>query len=242
VSQYSDMGLSASTTYYYKVTAVDVGLNESAPSNEASDTTPDETPPAAPTNLSATAISDSQIDLDWDDNTEPDLDGYNVYRDTAPGVPVDLAYRIATGVATSEYSDTGLAAETTYYYVVTAVDTSTNESGASNEASATTQAGGDVTPPAAPTNLTADAVSSTQIDLDWDDNTEPDLASYNVYRSTTNRFTPGPENLYATGVLESAYSDTGCSPSTRYYYRVTAVDTSDNESEPSDQASARTPK
>jgi hypothetical protein len=49
---------------------------------------------------------------------------------------------VASGVANSDYGDSGLSPSTTYYYVVTAVDTSDNESGASNEASATTQSGG----------------------------------------------------------------------------------------------------
>jgi len=96
---------------------------------------PDSVPPAAPTDLTATAVSDSQISLDWADNNEPDLASYNVYGSTAAGGPYELA---ASGVVASAYNDTGLAAETTYYYVVTAVDTSSNESSASTEANATT--------------------------------------------------------------------------------------------------------
>ncbi len=181
----------------------------------------DTTPPAAPTNLTATGVSPGQIDLDWDDNAEPDLASYNVYRDTA---------QIATGVATSSYTDTGLSSSTQYCYTVTAVDTSANESSESNQACATTQEG-DTTPPAAPTNLTATAVSSSQIDLDWDENAEPDLDSYNVYRDSVQ---------IATGVTLSNYSDTGLGPSTQYCYTVTAVDTSNNESADSNQACATT--
>jgi endoglucanase len=101
--------------------------------------TSDTTPPAAPTNLTATAAGSSQIDLDWDDNSEPDLHSYNVYRSTNSGGPYD---QVASGVTQSAHSDTGLSASTTYYYVVTAVDTSSNESAESNEASATTSEGG----------------------------------------------------------------------------------------------------
>ncbi len=99
--------------------------------------------------------------------------------------------------------------------------------------------GGDTTPPAAPTGLTATAVSSSQINLDWSNNTEPDLASYNVYRSTTSGFTPGTGTFVAQ-TTSSSYSNTGLSASTTYYYKVTAVDTSNNESSPSAQASATT--
>jgi fibronectin type 3 domain-containing protein len=86
--------------------------------------------------LSASA-SDSQVSLNWDDNGETDLAGYNVYRSTTEGGPYT---QIATLVATSDYLDLGVVNGTTYYYVVTAVDLATpvpNESGNSNEASAT---------------------------------------------------------------------------------------------------------
>jgi hypothetical protein len=96
---------------------------------------PDTTPPAAPRNLTATAIKSSQINLDWSDNTEPDLLSYNVSRGATSGGPYDL---VESNVTASAYSDTGLAASTTYYYVVTAIDTTGNESARSNQASATT--------------------------------------------------------------------------------------------------------
>jgi hypothetical protein len=113
------------------VTCCDVDGNCTGP--------PDTTPPAAPTNLTATAAGSSQINLAWDDNSEPDLDSYNVYRSDSSGGPYD---QVASGVAQSAHSDTGLSPLTTYYYVVTAVDTSDNESAESNEASATTSEGG----------------------------------------------------------------------------------------------------
>lgn len=63
--------------------------------------------------------------------------------------------------------------------------------------------------------------------LDWNDNTEPDLAYYNVYRSTTSG---SGFSLLATNVLTSTYTDTTVDLTTVYYYRVTAVDTNGNES------------
>jgi endoglucanase len=96
----------------------------------------DTDPPAAPTGLTATAVSASQIDLDWNDNNEQDLYSYCVYRSLTPGGPYEM---VAADVTQSAYSDVGLEDDTTYYYVVTAVDTSGNESDESNEASATTE-------------------------------------------------------------------------------------------------------
>jgi hypothetical protein len=98
----------------------------------------DRTPPARPTGLKATAVSSSQINLGWAANTDRDLSYYRVYRSTSSGGPYT---RIASNITAIQYSSTGLAADTTYYYVVTAVDTSGNESGYSNQASAKTLPG-----------------------------------------------------------------------------------------------------
>ena len=122
---------------------------ESEYSNEASATPADTTAPAAPSNLVATA-GDSEVSLYWDDNTEPDLEGYNVYRSETQGTGYS---KINTAIVTvSEYTDSDVQNGTTYYYVVTALDEVPNESGYSNEASATP---GDAVPPAAPTNVAA---------------------------------------------------------------------------------------
>ncbi|HXF56454.1 MAG TPA: S8 family serine peptidase [Actinomycetota bacterium] len=98
---------------------------------------------------------------------------------------------------------------------------------------------GDTTPPAAPTGLTATG-QNAKVALDWADNTEPDLAGYHVERSqdppsassrTWTRLTASP-------VGSSSYVDTAVVNGTTYYYRVRAVDTSGNESAPSEEASA----
>ena len=113
-----------------------VGLSTSSPD-------PDTTPPAAPTGLTATA-GDSLVSLDWANNAETDLAGYDVYRATVSGGPYTKLN--ATPLADSAYTDTGLSNGTTYYYVVRAVDTSANPSAASSEASATPAAASDPDP------------------------------------------------------------------------------------------------
>jgi hypothetical protein len=137
---YEDTGLTPDTTYTYTVKARDLSpnQNETAPSTAESATTDpiDTTPPAAPTGLAATA-GDATVSLDWNDNGEGDLDGYNVYRSTTSGG----GYSQINGslLSSSDYTDNSVSNGTTYYYVVTAVDTSTNESGYSGEVSATPQ-------------------------------------------------------------------------------------------------------
>ena len=75
----------------------------------------------------------SSATLTWDANTEPDLASYRIYRSTTPGVYGAALATIPTG--TTNYVATGLQVGTTYYFVVTAVDLSDNESQPSNEVS-----------------------------------------------------------------------------------------------------------
>jgi endonuclease I/fibronectin type 3 domain-containing protein len=94
----------------------------------------DTTPPASVSGLTAVANTGS-IDLDWFDNNEADLAGYDVYRSQTTGG----AYtKINTSsLALSAYSDASVTEGITYYYVVTASDISSNESNNSLEVSAT---------------------------------------------------------------------------------------------------------
>ncbi|MDP2923520.1 MAG: hypothetical protein Q8O30_07390, partial [Candidatus Omnitrophota bacterium] len=96
----------------------------------------DTTAPNPPQGLSAVA-GDTKVDLSWTTNTEPDLAGYNIYRSTTSGL--GYAKINASLITTTTYQDTGLINDTTYYYVVTAVDTVGNESEHSNEAVAIPQ-------------------------------------------------------------------------------------------------------
>ena len=75
-----------------------------------------------------------------------------------------------------------------------------------------------VVAPAAPTGLTARAVSTSQVNLTW--NTLTNATSYNVKRSLTNG---GPYTVIASGVTATNYQDTGLVASTMYYYVVSAI-------------------
>jgi hypothetical protein len=189
----------------------------------------DTTAPAAPTDLAATA-GNSTVALDWDDNIESDLAGYNVYRSTTSG----SGYAKINGaiVSSSNYSDNTVSGGVTYYYVVRAIDTSMNESGNSNEAYATPT---DTIPPAAPTGISATA-GNHNVSLDWSNNSEADINGYNVYRSTVSG---GPYTLQNSSLLTSSnFNDANVTNGITYYYVVTAVDTSSNESTDSSQVSA----
>jgi hypothetical protein len=96
-------------------------------------------PPGAPSSLTATAASASQINLSWTASPTSGVT-YNVYSSTTSGFTPSAGNRVATGVSGTTYTHTGLAASSTHYYVVSAQNTA-GESAKSNQASATTQSG-----------------------------------------------------------------------------------------------------
>jgi fibronectin type 3 domain-containing protein len=72
-----------------------------------------------------------RVFLTWNENKERDLAGYRIYR----SVSSDKNYEVLTEklLTRTTFSDETVKAGTTYYYIVTAVDTSGNESARSAE-------------------------------------------------------------------------------------------------------------
>jgi hypothetical protein len=93
-------------------------------------------PPTAPTNLAATSVSSGQMNLTWTASATASVT-YNVYASTLPSVSVTPSLQVASGLTGPTFAHQGLTASTTYYYLVTAVNTA-GESGPSNQASAAT--------------------------------------------------------------------------------------------------------
>jgi hypothetical protein len=89
---------------------------------------------AVPSNFTATA-GDRSVSLDWDDNTEASLAGYNLYRAFFSGSSYTKLN--TTPLTSSNYTDTDVNNGTTYYYLVRATDSAGNESESSVEVSAT---------------------------------------------------------------------------------------------------------
>jgi hypothetical protein len=162
--------------------------------------------PTAPTSLSASAASSSQISLSWQDNASNET-GYKVERKIGSSGPYT---EIATvGANVTSYSNTGLTDGTQYYYRVCAYNSAGNSS-YSNEPS-------DTTPMNTPTSLTAMTAPGTQINLGWRDNSSSETG-YRIARKT------GVSGTYSeidtVGSNVTSYSNTGLTENTTYYYRV----------------------
>jgi fibronectin type 3 domain-containing protein len=201
---------------------------------------PDTTPPTAPANLAATAISASQINLSWTASTDNvGVTGYRVERCQGTGCSNFAQIGTPTGVT---FNDSGLQASTPYSYRVRAVDAAVNPSPYSNTASAMTLTPPppDTTPPTAPSNLGATTVSAGQINLNWTASTDNvAVTGYRVERCQGSGCSNFSQIATPTG---TTYNDTtNLQPSTSYSYRVRATDAATNLSDYSNVASATTP-
>ena len=190
----------------------------------------DMVPPSQVTGLSVSTISSDQLKLAWTQNTEPDLDNYNIYRGTKTGFTVAVGTTPPTGTsAANSYFNTGLNPSTTYYFRVAAVDKAGNIGAISSEKSGSTANPPDIAPPAQVTGVIVTTQSSTRLDLMWNQNLEPDLNHYNIYRGTSSNF---PVTLGETPPMDTSntnsYQSTRLDPSTTYYYKVAAVDNTGN--------------
>lgn len=242
ITNYLDTALEPNTSYVYTVRAYDGAAtpNVSALSPVATATTlplpptGDSTPPSVPSNVSATAVGTTSIQITWQPSNDPS--GISEYRVFRVGTSTPIA-----ATQNTTFTDTLLTPNTTYSYVITAVDGAMppNESAASETASATTGPGlpgpGDTTPPTVPDNVRADARSSTSIRIRWRRSRDASgIAEYRIYRNGA--------TAPVASTDDDQLIDRNLTPNTTYTYTVTAVDDSDaaNESAQSEVASATT--
>src|SRR3989339_256379 len=179
--------------------------------------------PSVPSNLSASPVSASQINLSWVTSTDNvGVTGYSIFRN---------GLQIANTTNTVFYN-IGLTASTTYSYTIKAYDGAGNASAHSTSISATTlSATSDTTAPSAPTNLTANAVSFAQISLAWNTSTDNvGVTGYSIFRNNTK----------IANVTTNTYHNTGLTASTTYSYTIKAYDGAGNTSANSNTATATT--
>jgi hypothetical protein len=213
-------GLTPGTTYWFRVRAT--YIDSSAYSNNASATTLPPNPPA-PTNLVATPVSGSEVDLTWTDNATNET-SYTVQR--APdnnGVAGAYATIATLGANATSYNNTGLAANTTYWYRVRV----TNAGGSSpfTVTNATTL----IAPPVPPSGLAAKATTNaTTATLTWTDNSIDETGFRIELAPDVGGVAGAYTEIGTVAANVKTYTATALTGATKYWFRVRAYSTYGN--------------
>jgi hypothetical protein len=207
-------------TYTYGVWAFDNASNASA-RRTVTVTTQPKTPPGNVTGLTATALADGSIELNWTNPGDADFAGVRLCRATGTTAPT-LPCGAKLAKPAHSFTDTnGLIANFQYTYSLFAYDTvGTTASGVHVTATAA------ATPPANVTGLTATALSATSVRLDWTNPGDADLAGVRICRAfgATAPTLPCP-GVNITKPTNTFTDTTSLIPNTQYTYAVFAYDT-----------------
>ncbi|NUN71424.1 MAG: hypothetical protein HUU02_17135, partial [Bacteroidetes bacterium] len=163
-----------------------------------------------------------QVDLDWDDNSESDFAKYYIYGGTNsnPTTLIDST----TSIAASFRTIVGLSNYTTYYFRITAKDTSGNVSAYSLEATATPTDG---TPPG-PVSLVSAYGTDGTVSLKWNMSLSTDVNRYRIFLGTSSPATSLFDSTLQRNDTLAVLS--GLTNGTVYYSRIIAVDSNGNAS------------
>jgi len=207
-TSFADSNLNSGTSYWYKVGAY--GSTGEGLSAAASITTamPVLQVATAPGGVSFSNVSSSSVTVNWTDSAN--ATGYHIYRSTDA-----TNYTLVgdLGATAASWTDTGVAAGTTYNYVIGAYNAA-GESQTGALAVTTT-----VTAPGAPTDLGFSNITTTAATLNWTAPAGGGQTGYHVYRSTDGVNYTVVGNLGSNAI---SWTDSGLAPNTVYSYAVGA--------------------
>jgi len=173
--------------------------------------------------------ADNKVELSWDASPETDFSFYRLYRSDNDFTNVEgmQPLQMVPGTWTTT-TDGGVASETTYYYAVTPIDSTSNEN---KDVDAVRFDVPDFLAPAKITGLSVQHVTGEfALDLSWNPSGSDDIAEYRIYRSASAFI--DKRTAQQIGTAESSttsYRDSGLLEETTYHYAVTAVDETGNE-------------
>lgn len=200
VATWTDPTVAIGSVYHYRVRALGSPENSSWAALGGVTVTP-----AAPSGLGFSGISSSSLTLSWASTSG--ASGYRVERSLNGTTWTQISLN---SLAETEYSDTGLAAATRYYYRVRAMSAAGDGPWSAAASTFTTTV--------APTTLSA-VTGESSIALSWANITGE--SAYKVYRSADDGLTW--THLTTTGANIVSFTDAGLAANARYLYRVSAV-------------------
>jgi len=180
-----------------------------------------------PTNVTLSA-TETTVTVDW--TGDSDADNYFVYWGTSSG---NLDNRVTVDDSVTEYTITELEPATTYYVAVSSNDNSVESDQSDVKSITTTEDTGIPSTPTGFSITSIDDIGENSVNLKWNQNSESDFDHYNVYYNTTS----GSYDVFVEATDDDAtlFTVSSLTDSSRYYFSISAVDTSDNESDKSDE-------
>ena len=238
-TQYIDKGLTAGTTYRYKVVSVDKNADHTLVSDysaEASAATV--VAPAVPSGVSAFASGANRITVKW--NAVTNATQYNIYRYN--GTKKEYVYKgttFTTAAAPTQYIDSAVVAGTSYYYKVVSVIKTSDYTLVSDMSGAVSAKAVDT--PAIPQGVQAKATGNNRLTISWD--AVANVTQYNIFRYNGAK----KEYIYkgttfATANNPTQYIDSNVVAGTSYYYKVVSVNKTANYTLISDMSAAASAK
>jgi fibronectin type 3 domain-containing protein len=205
-ASYIDTDVAPLSGYYYKIKAVNM-FGEGDFSDSVYAATP---AVSVPVNLNVTSRGQNSISLSW--NCEET--SYKIYRASSQ----DGVYTEAGTSGVTNYTDTGLAPSTAYYYKISAITSSGHEGGYSEPVEAITDAPPPLPPP---DRFWVFPVSSGGIRISWD--SVPEARGYTIYKAVS--ATGGNLNFspIASNISGTTYIDTSATNPAVYYYTIAAI-------------------
>ncbi|UCE21936.1 MAG: hypothetical protein JSV46_06915 [Candidatus Aminicenantes bacterium] len=183
-------------------------------------------------------VFQDRIEVSWmpaernlDQSSPATFKGFNVYRAEGNAPPRRLNSQL---IEDNKYSDKDFLIGNVYRYVIRASATESPPFMESNDSEFLEVKAEDAFPPDVPSGLVS-IVAGDYVSLTWDENRDEDLAGYRVWR----RMEGEDEFVLLTPqtIAENAFNDKTVEKNKRYYYAVTALDTSGNESRKSESVS-----
>lgn len=235
-------------TYYYRVQPLDLLGEPGVESEIVSLTTLNRTPPRSPSGLRAT-VAPAAVQLSWQRNPETDLAGYRLYR-TQLEKDKDLQKKLIESRGelltkknlapdTTQYEDSKAEPGEVYSYRISAFDKAGNESLLSPPVLASPKSR---IPPEPPTGLAGQALPDGRVLLTWNPSREKQVSAYHIYRGVGQQgnMVFSTEVVAPTGAEKPRFEDhLNVRSQADYRYAVSAVDSTDNESQLSNAISIK---